>query len=83
MHLCRGGGRGGINIHVITPECSYDRTDIAPTTPVTVITFPARNTYSKNITTSMFHRIPGVYETPQLKPLSDFPPIAPQMVSTA
>ena len=87
MHLSRGDGRGGINIHVlkpiITPECSYDRTDMAPTSPATVITFPVRNTDSKNITTSMFHRMPGVYETPQLKPLSDFPPIAPQLVSTA
>jgi len=53
---------------------------MAPTTPTTVITFSVRNTDSKNITTSMFHRMPGVYVTPQLKPLSDFPPIAPQLL---
>jgi len=73
MHQNRGGGKGGINIHalkpIITPGCSYDRRDIAPTTSATVVTFPGRNTDSTNITTSILHLLPGVLETPQLKPL--------------
>jgi len=56
---------------------------IAPTTPTTVTTFPARGTDSKNITISILPVRPGVLETPQLKPLSYFPPAGPERVSAA
>lgn len=68
---------------IITPEYSYDRIYIAPITLATVIPFWARNTDNKNITTSILHHSPGVHMIVQLKPLSDFPPIAPERVSAA
>jgi len=87
-YLSRGGGRGGMNMHVLRPtpthRCSYDRGMVsAPTTPTTVITFPARNTNSQNITIFILPVRPGVLETPQFKPLSYFLPAGPERVLVA